>query len=108
MVPNDLKYIQASLSLILTDWLRLRAAQMPRCRDMAIFMVTTTDRQTDYFTPVHPRGVTTLKEGSLTLAKSSNLSLPFYGDSLYHSFAQMVSSRLVVLHGQENCQLSPS
>ena len=30
---------------------------MPRCRDLAIFVVTTTDRQTDYFTPAHARRV---------------------------------------------------
>ena len=38
-------------SLILTDWLRLRVAQVPRCRDLAIFVVTTDgkmDRWTDY------------------------------------------------------------
>ena len=72
-MPNDLKHIQASFSLILTDWLRLRIAQMPRCQDLVIFMVTitTTDRQTDYFTPVHthrviksrPRLVATPKQG---------------------------------------------
>ena len=33
---------------------------MPRCRDLAIFVVTTTDRQTDYFTPAHAGGVITL------------------------------------------------
>ena len=53
-MPNDLKHIQTSLSLIPTDWLRLRVAQVPRCRDLAIFVVTTdgqmdrwTDGQTD-------------------------------------------------------------
>ena len=68
-MPNDQsRHIQASLSLIPTDWSRLRVAQVPRCRDLAIFVVTTdrqTDRrtdgqmgrQTDYFTPVHVRGV---------------------------------------------------
>ena len=45
-MPNDLKHIQASLSSISTDWLRLRVAQVPRCRDLAIFVVTT-DRHTD-------------------------------------------------------------
>ena len=33
---------------------------MPRCRDLVILVVTTdgqTDRQTDYFTPAHARGV---------------------------------------------------
>ena len=66
-MPNDSKHIQASLSLIPTDWSRLRAAQVPRCRDLAIFVVTTdrqtdgqTDRQTDYFTPAHARGVNIL------------------------------------------------
>ena len=59
-MPNDLKHIQASLSLIPTDWSRLRVAQVPRCRDLAIFVVTTDgqmDRQTDYFTPAHAHGV---------------------------------------------------
>ena len=59
-MPNDSKHIQACLSLISTDWLHLRAAQVPRCRDLAIFMVTTTDRQTDYFTPAHVCGVITV------------------------------------------------
>ena len=45
-MPNDSKHIQADLSLIPTDWSRLRVAQVPRCRDLAIFMVTT-DGQTD-------------------------------------------------------------
>ena len=49
-MPNDSKHIQPSLSLIPTDWLCLRVAEMPRCRDMAIFVVTTdgqTDKRTD-------------------------------------------------------------
>ena len=47
---DDAKQFEANLSLISTDWLRLRAAQVPRCRDMAIFVVTTDrliDRQID-------------------------------------------------------------
>ena len=55
-MPKDSKHIQASLSLISTDWLRLRVAQVPRSRDLAIFVVTT-DGQTDYFTPAHAGGV---------------------------------------------------
>ena len=47
MVPNDLKHIQASLLLTSTDCLSLRAAQVPRCRDLVIFVVMTTDRQTN-------------------------------------------------------------
>ena len=80
-MPNDSKQIQASLLLIPTDWSHLQVAQVPRCRDVVIFVVTTDgqtdrrtdgqmDRQTDYFTPAHARGVTTWKEGSLTLLKS--------------------------------------
>ena len=38
----DGQHIQASLSLISIDWLRLQAAQVPGCRDLAIFVVTTT------------------------------------------------------------------
>ena len=34
----------------------LRIAQVPRCRDLAVFVVTTDD----YFTPAHARGVKTL------------------------------------------------
>ena len=41
-MPNDLKHIQASFSLISTDWLCLQVAQMPTCRDLAMFAVTTT------------------------------------------------------------------
>ena len=33
-------------TLFVTDWSRLRVAQVPRCRDLAIFVVTT-DRRTD-------------------------------------------------------------
>ena len=33
--------------LIPTDWLHLRVAQNPRSQDLVIFVVTTTDRQTD-------------------------------------------------------------
>ena len=49
-MPNDLKHIQASLSPIPTDWSCLRVAQVPRCRDLVIFVMTTerwTDGQTD-------------------------------------------------------------
>ena len=67
-VTNDSKHIQASFSLIPTDWLCLWVAHMPRSWDPAIFVMTTdrptnqptnqpTDRQIDYFTPMHARGV---------------------------------------------------
>ena len=49
-MTNDSKHIQASLLLIPTDWLCLLVAQMPRSRDLAIFVVTTdgqVDKQTD-------------------------------------------------------------
>ena len=45
------------MSLIPNDWLRLRVAQVPRCRDLAIFVVTTDGQTDDYFTPAHARGV---------------------------------------------------
>ena len=46
----------SQFSLISTDWLHLRVAQIPRCRDLVVFVVTTTtDRQTDYFIPGHAR-----------------------------------------------------
>ena len=50
---NNSKHIQASFSLIQTDWIRLRVAQMPRSQDLVIFVVTTdgqTDGQTDRWT----------------------------------------------------------
>ena len=59
-MPNDSKHIQASLSLIPTDWLRLRVAQVSRCRDLAIFVVTTDgqmDKTNRHFTLAHARGV---------------------------------------------------
>ena len=43
-VTNNSKHIQASFSLILTDWLHLRVAQMPRSQDLAIFVVTTDEQ----------------------------------------------------------------
>ena len=56
-VDHD-KQFKASFSLILTDQLRLRVAQMPKSRDLvAIFMVTTNGQKTDYLTPAHMRGV---------------------------------------------------
>ena len=47
-MPNDSKHIQAGLSLIPTDWSHLRVAQVPRCRDLAIFVVTTDGDTADY------------------------------------------------------------
>ena len=44
-LPNNLKHNGAGFSTILTDLLCLRVAQMPRSRDLAIFVLT--DRQTD-------------------------------------------------------------
>ena len=44
---NDFKHTQASFLLISTHWLRLRVAQMPRSRDLAIFVLMTIDRQTN-------------------------------------------------------------
>ena len=53
---SNSKRVQTSFSPISTDWLCLQYAQMPRTRDLAIFVPTTmmtmtTDRQTDCFTP---------------------------------------------------------
>ena len=45
-LPNDLKHTEASFSAIFTDTLHLRVAQMPRSPDLAIFVLTTDDRQT--------------------------------------------------------------
>ena len=78
---NDSKH---SLSPTSTDWLRLRAAlQVPRCRDLAIFVLTTS------FTPAHARGVTNkLRLVSLlpssadesSQAEMFRLSLPVYAN----------------------------
>ena len=52
-------YCSAGFSPILTGSLCLGVAQMPRTWDLAIFVATTTDGQTDCFTScVHARGVT--------------------------------------------------
>jgi hypothetical protein len=52
------------------DWLYLRVAQMPRCSDLAIFVMK--DRQmdgqmdkTNYFTPAHARGVIKIIKGNI-------------------------------------------
>jgi hypothetical protein len=58
-LPNDSKHNEACFMTISTDSLRLRVAQTPGSRDLAIFVLTT-DRQTDCFTPccacMHTRG----------------------------------------------------
>ena len=52
---SNLKGVRTSFSLLSTDWLCLQHAQMPRMRDLAIFVpittTTTIDRQTDCFIP---------------------------------------------------------
>ena len=60
----DKQFKAASFSQIPTDWLRLQVAQMPRSRELVIFVVITgrltnrpMDGQTDYFTPAHVHGV---------------------------------------------------
>ena len=54
-MPKESKHTEASFSLIFTVSLCLQVAQIPRSRDMAIFMVTTdrwqTTDKTDCFTP---------------------------------------------------------
>jgi hypothetical protein len=62
-LPNDSKHNEAGFSTILIDSLYLRVAQMPRSRDLAIFVLMTdagqTDTQTNCFTPAahaHTRG----------------------------------------------------
>ncbi len=49
-LPNDSKHDEASFMTISTDLLHLRVAQMPRSRDLAIFVLMI-DKQTDWFTP---------------------------------------------------------
>ncbi|MCG8623027.1 MAG: hypothetical protein MJE68_13660 [Proteobacteria bacterium] len=46
-MSNDSKHNEASFSTISTDMLYLRVAQTPRSPDLAIFVLTTDDRQTD-------------------------------------------------------------
>jgi hypothetical protein len=50
-LPNDSKHNEAGFSTISTDSLCLRVAKVPRSRDLAIFVLTTDDRQTNCFTP---------------------------------------------------------
>ena len=87
MVPNDLKHIQASLSLISTGWLRLRAAQVPRCRDKAIFVVTT-DRQANYFAPVYACGVIIRQ---VTIAHISQVACSIH--ALWHLHSRWIRGR---------------
>ena len=44
-LPNDSKHNEGGFSTISTDSLYLRVAQVPRYRDLAIFVLTTDDRQ---------------------------------------------------------------
>jgi hypothetical protein len=71
-LPNDSKHNEAGFSTILIDLLCLRVAQVPRSRDLAIFVLTTnrqqTDRQTDKpialpLLRMCARGVTNTKTG---------------------------------------------
>ena len=48
---SNSKHTENSFSLISTDSVCLQHAQMPKIRDLVIFVPTTTNRQTDYFTP---------------------------------------------------------
>jgi hypothetical protein len=52
-LPNDSRHKEAGFSTISTDSLCLRVARMPRSPDLAIFVLTDrqTDTQTDCFTP---------------------------------------------------------
>ena len=53
-VPLDLKHSETSFSPNLTDLLCLRAAKVPRCRELAILFVDNDDNdndRTDYCTP---------------------------------------------------------
>ena len=45
-LPNDLKHNEASFLMISTDMLYLSVAQVHRCPDLAIFVLTDDDRQT--------------------------------------------------------------
>ena len=51
-LSNDSKHNEANFSTVLMDmlYMYLRVTQMPRSPDLAIFVLTTTDK-TDYFTP---------------------------------------------------------
>jgi hypothetical protein len=57
-LSNDSKHSEAGFTTISTDSLHLRVAQMPRSRDLAIFVLMT-DRQTDIALPLaaHARAV---------------------------------------------------
>ena len=46
-LPNDSKHNEANFSTTSTDKSYLRVAQIPRSPDLAIFVLTTDDRQTD-------------------------------------------------------------
>jgi hypothetical protein len=46
-LPSVSKRNEANFTTISTDSFRLLVAHMPRCRELAIFVLTETDRQTD-------------------------------------------------------------
>jgi hypothetical protein len=54
---NDLKLNEASFATILTDLLYLRVAQMPRCPDLAIFVLTNGQTEPIALPLAHARGV---------------------------------------------------
>ena len=57
-MPLDSKHTEASFSPKSTDWLRLQLTQLPRSRDLVIFVPTTTMTTQPIALPlVHARGV---------------------------------------------------
>ena len=65
------KRTERSFSQIFTDSLYLQHVQTPRSRDLAIFMpmTTTTDGQTDYFTPCACARGKNVGHGSVAIAQ---------------------------------------
>ena len=97
-VPKELKHTEASFSPISTDSCCLRVAQIPISQDMAIFMVTTTDRQTDrrQTKPItlpfaHARGV----------INWGHMVCPLYGGSPFFEESIVGGSTVVLRVGLE-------
>jgi hypothetical protein len=71
-LPNDLKHSGAGFSTTSIDLLCLRVAQMPRSRHLAIFVLTTVNRQTDTQTNCFTPAAYARTRGNYTMIMSSN------------------------------------
>ena len=95
-LSNDSKHNEASFSTISTDMLYLRVAQTPRSPDLAIFVLTTDDRQTDrrQTKPItlplaHARGVIMIVQIMYVCSQHSSPLSSFFLRQYSFSFSYM-------------------